>query len=461
VDPRGAPRVRAPRGGGRLDAPFDPAVFAFTLAVASAAGVLAGLAPALQATREAVASTLRGEAPALAGGERVLSLRGGLVLAQVALSVPLLVGAGLLVQSLRNIYAIDPGVAAGGVLLGTLNPSLNAYSPERIASYYREALSAIRALPGVRSASLASDSVLSGGWDQERVAVEGYTPREGERMNPNAALVTPDHFRTLGVPVVEGRDFAERDALGGPRVAIVNQTMARYFFGERSAVGRRMSTEANGAYEIEIVGVVRDAKYVDLRETTPRHFYVPVAQVPRLFELTLHVRVDGDPGDALSPVRAALAAVDPAVPLSAPGTLVAQLDRSLATERLVAWLSGVFGLLALLLAALGLYGVVAFSVARRTREIGVRVALGARGGDVVLLVLRRMGGVVVAGFVAGSLVALAGGRVLASLLYQVDARSPAVYLAAGALLLVVAGVATWLPARRAARIDPVVALRCE
>jgi predicted permease len=452
-----------PGKGDALQVPIDGSVLVFTLAVATATGLVAGLAPALGALRHAVASTLRGEALAVAGGDRLLSLRGGLVLAQVALALPLLVAAGLFLHSLRNLHAIETGFAKRNVLLGSLNPSLNGYSQERIAQFYREVLERVRALPGVGSASLAMSSALSGGWDCLGVVVEGYVPREGEDMTPNANSVTPGYFATLGMPLVAGRDFSETDVAGRPRVAIVNETMARYYFGERTPIGRRFTTDdrPGAPIDIEIVGVVRDAKYVDLREKTPRHFYLPIWQEPRLFDLTLHARTLGDPQRAVGAIRSALRGIDATVPLYGVTTLETQVDASLAQERLVTWLSSLFGLLAVVLAAIGLYGVVAFSVARRTREIGVRVALGAGHRDIVRLVLRQIAGVVGFGLLVGAVLAVTASRALGSLLYEVAATDALTYAGASTLLALVAALAAYLPARRAAKVDPVTALRYE
>jgi len=444
-------------------AELDGQVLGFAVLAGILVGVAAGLAPAWRASRAQTAAALKSEAPTLAGTERVFSLRGGLVLAQMALSLPLLVTAGLLLRSLDNLRSIDPGFVPEHVLLGTLDPSLNGYAPERVAAYYREVVADVGARPGVSSVALAESSAISGGWDQLGVGVEGYTPREGENMSPNANLVTPRYFETLGIPFVAGRDFAETDTLGAPRVAIVNETMARYFFGERSPLGRRITLEPGpgAVYDIEIVGVVKDSKYVQLREAPRRHFYLPVWQTPRLFELTLHVRARGATEPAAAQLRAALQRVDASVPLYHVTSLEAQVDDSLSEERLITWLCLGFGALAAGLACIGTYSVVAFSVARRVRELGIRVALGASRRDVVLLVIGQMGGIVGLGLLLGLLAAAGLSRLLGSLLYEIAPIDLATYAGAGLLLGLVALGAAYLPARRAAGVDPARALRYE
>jgi len=441
-----------------LDAPLDWTVLAFLLGVGVAFGVLAGLVPALRASRLDAAPTLQRETRSTTGGG-LARLRGGLIAAQVALSVPLLVGAGLFLRSLANVRGIDIGFVPAHVLVASVNPSANGYSTERARAFYGRLLDEVRALPGVRAAALATDSPISGGWDQMQVVVDGYRPREGENMSPNAASVSPGYFATLGIPLAAGRDFTERDTFGAPKVAIVNQAMARYFFGDADPIGRRIGTEETP--DTEIVGVVADAKYVNLRETVRRHFYVPVAQEPRLFDLTLHVRAEGDPGAAASLVRAAVERLDPHLPVYRVTTLAAQIDRSLVEDRLLSWLSTAFSLLATALAAIGLYGVVAFSVARRTRDIGVRVALGATRADILFVVMRGTLGWVAGGLVAGIGAAAAVSRLVASQLYGIAPTDPVSFFAAGILLIASVALAAYLPASRAARVDPVTALRHE
>ncbi|MEO5754609.1 MAG: FtsX-like permease family protein [Chthoniobacterales bacterium] len=387
--------------------------------------------------------------------------RGALVLLQIALSLPLLVGAGLFLHSLRNLKTIAPGFDDSRVVLASLNPSLNGYPPERIRALYDEYLARVRTLPVVSSAALAVGVVLSGGWDAIAVNVEGYQPREDEDMNPYANTISPGYFATLRMPIVAGRDFNEHDNLQSHPVGIINQTMAHYFFGNRNPIGKKFSTDSNTPPDIEIIGVVQDAKYVSLKEKPQRHLYASTTQEPRLFDLTLHVRTRGEAGPVVSLLRQTLQQIDPNVPLYNITTLESQLEDSLSRERLITWLSTAFGALAALLAALGLYGVIAFSVAQRTREIGIRMALGAKRFDVLRLVLQQIALLVLLGIALGAAISFGAMGVLNNLLYGIKATDPLAFLGAALLLLVAAVLAAFHPARRAASINPTLALRYE
>jgi predicted permease len=446
-----------------LDTSLGWRVFGFMLLVSMMTGMLLGLAPAVRASRQQVGPTLQGGARTFASGGGLFSLRGGLIVLQIALSLPLLIGAGLFLHSLQNLRNIATGFDKENVLLATLNPSLNGYSQEKIQNLYGDLLDRIRALPGIRAAALASASPVSGGWDSETVTVEGYAPRQGEEMNPNAAIVSTDYFKTMAIPVIAGREFTAHDTPAAPKVAVINETMAHYFFGDTNPIGKKIGTnDAPGSLpDIEIVGVVKDAKYVKLREQPLRHFYLPIGQQPRLFELTLHVRAEGDPRPLVDVVRAQLQKLDPHLPLYDVKLLDTQIDESLTQDRLITWLSSLFGLLATLLAAVGLYGVVAFSVARRTREIGIRMALGALPGDILRAVLGEMGILVATGVVLGLAAALAVGGLLRGMLYGVRPVDPLAFAAAGAVLVSAAAVAAYFPAKRATRVDPIIALRYE
>ena len=296
---------------------------------------------------------------------------------------------------------------------------------------------------------------------QINVNVEGYQPREGEDMSPYSNIVSPDYFATMRMPIVAGRDFNEHDNLKSGKVGIINQTMARYFFGNRNPIGKKFGTDSDTPPDIEIIGVVQDAKYVSLKEKPKRHFYVPVAQQPRLFDMTLHLRTDGDARPVVSLLRKTLQEIDPNVPLYNVSTLESQLDDSLARDRLITWLSTAFGVLATLLATMGLYGVIAFSVAQRTREIGIRMALGAQRFDVLRLVLQQVAFLVLGGLALGTFISLGGIRAVGSLLYGIEATDPFAFLGAAAVLLVAAALAAFSPARRATHVNPTVALRYE
>jgi predicted permease len=446
-----------------LHAPMDLRVLSFALLASLITGLLFGLAPALQLSETGVSIALRADAPAIASGERLFSLRSALIFLQVALSLPLLIGAGLFLHSLRNLRGVNTGFVKENVFLATLNPALNGYPEERIKSLYDDLLSRVRTLPGVRAASLTTSSVISGGWDQEGVTVEGYEPGPDENMSPNAALISPGYFQTMGIPFAKGRDFTEQDTARRPKVVIINETMAHYFFGNKDPLGKKIGTDDDPKVppDREIIGVVKDAKYVRLSEAPRRHFYAPMAQEPRLSDMTLQVRTSGDPEKIGDLVRARVHDLDANLPLYATTTLEIQIDNSLTQERLLTWLSILFGLLATLLASLGLSGVVAFSVARRTREIGIRMALGAQPGDILRNVVSHIAFLVTAGMAVGLAAACGLTRLLASMLYEVGSADPLAFAGACFLLGIVAALAAYLPAQRATQVDPVIALRYE
>jgi predicted permease len=443
-----------------LNASFDWRLYAFILGMSILLGIAFSLAPAIQAARQVFAPGLRLESRSFTAGSKLLSLRSGLILVQVALSLPLLVSAALLLRTLQNLRALDTGFGKENVLLASVNPALNGYSKERTTAFYDELLVKTRFLPGVRFASLASDSPISGGWDQNGIVVEGYTPREGERMSCDVTYVSSDYFKSLEIPFLLGRDFDEHDRTGAPKVVIVNEKMAKHFFGSpANAIGKRIGLD--DVPDVTIVGVVKDAQYINLREGLRRHFYLPTTQESTLTNLTLHVKTSSDPNVVAEQLRAQLKALDPHLPLYNIKTLSTEIDESLVQERLVTWLSVAFGLLATLLTALGLYGVLTFSVARRTREIGIRVALGAQRRDVFRLIMVRGAILVGVGVAIGVGTSIAFSRLLRSLLFGVTANNVTTLVGVSVGLIAVALLACYIPARRATKVDPMVALRDE
>lgn len=442
-----------------FDSPLGWRFIGFTLLVSLVVGLGIGLAPALRATRGQSALALRGESRTFVAGGGLFSLRSGLILAQVALSLPLLIVSALFLNSLQKLRGVDTGFARNNVLIASINPALNGYSPEKTQRLYSDLLRGLRALPGVQSASLSSDSPISGGWDQLGLVIEGYQPREGERVNAQSSIVSPDYFRSLGITLVAGRDFNDQDAAGAPKVAIINEKMAQNFFGSANPIGRKIGTEDQP--DTVIVGVARDAQYLSLREPALRHFYEPIAQQPRLFDLTMHIRTAGEPTAVIDLVRAQVQQLDAHLPLYEVKTLASQIDESITQERLVTYLCGVFGLLATLLTALGLYGVLAFSVAQRTREIGIRVALGAQARDVFKLIIGQGMLLVTVGVALGLAVSFALTRLVASLLFGVTPTNAATFVSVSAGLSLLALLACYIPARRATKVDPLVALRYE
>ncbi len=443
----------------------------FTLAVSLLTGLLAGLAPALRATRLDLVSSLKEQAGHSSAGMARLPLNKLLVVAQVALSLFLLVGAGLFVRSLQNLKNLDAGFDRENVTLFELDPGPD-YPLARRATLYKQLLARLEALPGARAASVSSYSLLSGTSQSMKASVDGYTPPPDEDMVCKQLWVTPQYFATMGIPLLRGRDFGPQDELHAsepaatatvakrPLVAVINQTMARQFFGDGDPIGKRIRFPGyKNSEPFEIVGVVRDAKYLSLREQTPRITYFP----PNGFESTFQLRAAGDPAGLAAAIRRVVQELDPKVQTLGLRTMNDIVNESLAQERFVAQLAGFFSLFALLLACIGLYGVMSYTVTRRTREIGVRMALGAQGGDVLRMVLRETMLLVVAGLVIGLAAALATTKLIESLLFDLlfglTATDPLTIALAALLLLAVAALAGWLPARRAARVDPLVALR--
>ncbi|HEY6805740.1 MAG TPA: ABC transporter permease, partial [Pyrinomonadaceae bacterium] len=435
-----------------LDTPFSLRFYGFIVFVSFVVGIVFSLAPAIQAARHTFNPGLRLESRTVAAAGKLFSLRSGLILAQVALSLPLLVMAALLVRSLQNLRSFDPGFNKENVLLAAVNPSLNGYTPEQSHNFYDTLLTRVRALPGVTAASFGSDTPISGGWDQNGIQVEGYTPRQGEDMGCDVTYISTGYLKTLGIPLVAGRDFNEGDKPGSPKVALINEKMAHYFFGNASPLGKRISLDSD--FDTTIVGVVKDVTYSNLRREMHRHFYTSTSQIPHLYDLSLHVKTSVPAAGIADSVRNEVKAIDPHLPIYNVKTLESEIDLSLIQERLVTWLSAAFGVLATLLTALGLYGVLTFSVARRTREIGIRVALGAQRGDVFKLVMVRGMILVVLGVVVGIGGSLAFARVLETLMFGVKATNAPTIALVSLSLLIVALIACYIPARRATKVDP-------
>jgi predicted permease len=440
----------------------DARVLAFTLAISILTGLLFGLAPALQSTRPELAGTLKDQAGSVVGGTSV-GLRKSLVVAQVSLSLLLLIGAGLFLQSLRNLHDLDPGFQTQSLVAFGVNPLLNGYKPDRCFQFYRQLYERLSGLGGVTHAALAVVAVLDDNeWDSS-IAVEGYTAKQGEGVDPHMQYISPGFFDTLGIPILLGRDFSIRDEKGAPKVGIVNEKFAKKYFAGRSPIGMHvgMGGDPGTKLDIQIVGVVKDTKYENLRQEVPYELYIPYVQLGFANGMTAYVRAKGDPANLSGALRQVVREVDSAVPVYRMRTLDQQVDKSLLTERLLASLSTVFGCLATLLAAVGLYGVMAYMVNRRTREIGIRMALGASGGSVIWLVMREVLLLAALGVAIGAPAAWALSRLVETQLFGIKPVDP-VTMALG--VIGIASVATfsgWLPARRATGIDPMRALRWE
>jgi predicted permease len=448
-----------------LDARLDATVLAFTAAVALVTGVLFGLAPALRATRLDLNAVLRGTARSIMGSGRRPGrwpLARILVGAQVALSLLLLITAGLFVRSLQNLSAVSLGYDSDHLAMFRLTPLSSGYPRASVEPLFEELLSKINALPGVRSVSFSGNGLFYGGDSSDEVSFPGYAPPPGQDMGVRFDLVGPHYFATLGVPILTGRDVEAQDATGLPPCWL-NQSMTRYFFKDDSPIGRRMVVHYSfGDGECEIRGVVADSRTHTLRDQVARRFYMPFfGAITKPPEAVFEVRTLSDAASVTAAIRQVIhqtpAQLDPPVFHTVPELI----DRGLIRDRLTARLSTLFGAMALLLASIGLYGVLSFNVARRVGEIGVRMAFGAERRSILGLVLREAWIVTLVGVAVGVAAALAAARLLGALLYGLTARDPATIGAATVVLIAVATLAAAVPAWRASRTDPLVALRSD
>jgi predicted permease len=438
----------------------DLRILLFTLALTFVTGLVFGLVPALRASRPDLWTTLKDAVGSIAGSGSLI-LRKGLVTAQVALSFLLLFGAGLFVRSLHNLKATETGFRdLDNLITFQVSPALNGYDAPRTVHFYTELLDRIRAIPGVRSAALASVALLHGDeWDST-TSVEGHQARDGEDMQAFMNSLSPGYFETMGIPILQGRDFDRRDIREDARVAIINERFARHFFGDKSAVGRHLGRGMGPEtkLDIEIVGVAANSLYEGPREGVRRQVFIPNWGN---HGVAFYVRAGMASASAYALLRNEVKQLDASMPIFELKTLAAQLDETLLTERLIALLSAGFGLLATLLAMIGLYGVMAFVVARRTKELGLRMALGALPGSVIWLVMREVLVLVGIGLAVGIPAALGLGRLVAAQLYGIQSSDPWIAAGSVAALITVAGAAGLLPAHRASRIDPILALRYE
>jgi putative ABC transport system permease protein len=459
--PVGIPRV--------AEVGLDGRVIAFALAATLFASLAASLAPILQTRQGDLADSLKEGGRGGTSGAPRERLRRTLVAAQVAMAVMLAAGAGLLVQSLARLLANDPGFRPEGVLTMRIMPPEADYPEARqVAGFYRELLARVRRLPGVEAAGAARRLPLTGDMGDWGLRIEGYVPQGGVNPAGDWQVVTPGYLEALGIRMVAGRPIAETDGERGPYTILVSETMARTYWPDGKAVGKRVRLGYDGAPWMTVAGVVADVKHMGLAADARKAWYWPHVQMDAttggqfvLRSLSLAVRTRRDPA-ALAPlVRQAVREIDPRVPIAEVRTMEDVLGASVARPRFTMALFLAFGALALVLAAIGVYGVVAYSVARRTREIGIRMAVGARPGDVMGMVVARAALLTGIGVAAGLLATLALGGLLAGLVYRVSPADPATLAVVAVLLAATSLVASWLPARRAAAVDPVIAIRQE
>jgi predicted permease len=443
-----------------VDLRLDWRVLGFTALISALTGILFSLVPALRATRIELTPMLK-ENPGSEGPVRS-RLSKALVVTQVAMSLLLLAGAGLFVRTLHNQNQIDAGFDRENLLIFKVHPRSSGYETARLADLYRQITERIAALPGVSAVTSSVDPLVAGSYSTPHVKVPGYTPRAGENMSVGLASVAPDFLATMGIPLLSGRELTSQDNQQAPKVAVVSQALAQRFFPNQNPLGRRLNILE--MWEVQIVGVARDAKYGDLRGAIRPVVYLPYLQNqpgPPAAEMSFTVRTAGDPITVMAAIRQAVQSIDRNLPISNVGTQNEVIARMFAKERLFAGLSSFFGLLALALVCIGLYGVMSYTVARRTHEIGVRMALGAQSADVLRMVLGESLVLVLTGSLIGLAAAFATMRWIAGMLYVPIAIDPLTIALATLLLLAVAALSGWLPARRAARVDPLVALRHE
>jgi predicted permease len=448
-----------------LDVHLDLRVLAFAIAATLLTGILFGLAPALRSTRVDLNQVLRGSSRSISGGgsgSGRMPLGKILVSVQVAISLLLLVSAGLFVRSLQKLTAVPLGYDTSRLLMFRLIPATSGYKPAATGPLFQQLLAKFSTAPGVSAVSLSENGLFFNSDSGDEISIVGFTPKNGQKMDASWDQVGPNYFSTIGIPVLMGRDVQPQDSTGS-RVCWINQTMAKYYFGTESPIGRHMRDEyPEDRQDLEIVGVVADAKYNSLRGQTVRRFYAPFFNPVELStQAAFFVRYTGESAPVVSSLRELVRQTDSTLDPLAIHTIPEQIDAKLVRDRLTARLSTFFGLLALVLACIGLYGVLSYTVSQRTSELGIRMALGAQRGTILWLILREALTVTLIGAAVGLATALAATKVLASMLFGLTARDPITLIGAAIILLAVATLAATLPAWRASRTDPMTALRYE
>jgi predicted permease len=449
--------------GALISATPNTSVLCFTAGLAILTTLLFGLTPALQSTRPDLAPTLKSESASLSLVTGQITVRRLLVLAQVTLSVLLLIGAGLFARSLQKLMSVDIGIERTNLLGFLVTPSRHRYTAQQARQYFLDLQNRLSRLHGVRSVSAAQIPILSGENETNTVHVEGYRSRSGEDMNPNFNAVLPNFFTTMGVPLIAGRDFNQRDNPGSPKVVIVNEAFVKRYEQNRNPVGLHLGWFGKGPMDYQIVGVVKNSKQSDLREQIKPCTYVSALQYPgaALPDLTFYVRTIQQPLRETQAIQRTVAQIDSSIPVSRLKTLDMQIDDTQTIDRLFAWLSIAFAISATLLASIGLYGLMAFVVTRRKVEIGIRLALGAERNQVLQLMMREAWLLGLGGVICGLFLAVLLARSVESQLYGIKGDDPLVMILASAGIFAICCTAGYFPARRAANTDPTAILRHE
>jgi predicted permease len=450
--------------GSPLNTRPDVGVLAFTAGVSVLAGLLFGLVPAVQASRTNLSAAIKEKSRTRSGFLR-FSLSSLMVVMQVGLSMVLLTGAGLFTRSLVKLQNEDVGFDRNNIVVLGIDPRLAGYKPAQLTTLYTQLLDRLGSVPQVKSVSMATYAPLSGTNRTSSIKVPGYTAQPNEDLVVEDVLTGPKYAELLGIPVLRGREIEIRDTAASQRIAVVNSAFAEHYFKDQNPIGRTFAFDDdtdNGA-ALEIVGVIGDIKSGESREKAVPAVYRPILQIQdqSAYSVTLHVRTAGDPSPVTPQLRQMINQVDDKLPIFGVTTLSDQLRENLNQERLIAQLVGFFGALALILACIGLYGVMAHGVARRTNEIGIRMAFGARGGNIAWMVLRETLYLVLAGLVIGVPAALIGARLISAQLFGMSPTDPVTLISAAMVLTLVALLAGYLPARRASRVNPLTALRYE
>lgn len=439
---------------------IEPSIVLFAAGLSLATGVIFGLFPALHSTKPDLASTLKGVSGQPSGTRAAAWFRSSLVTLQITLSTALLICAGLFAKSLMNVSRVDLGVKIDNMLTFAVSPRLNGYTPERSLAYFQRAEETLQGIPGVLSVTTSLVPILAGNnWGTD-VQVQGFKTGGDIDNNSRFNEVGAAYFKTMGVPLISGREFTRSDIKGGPKVAIVNETFAKKFNLGRDAVGKLMSS-GDDKLDTEIVGLVQDAKYSEVKDAVPPLFFSPYMQDDQLGEMSFYVRTGADASATMKEIQKAMAALDHDLPLEDLRTMPDQVKQNVFLDRMISTLSTAFAILATLLAGIGLYGVLAYTVAQRTREFGLRMALGADPSRVRMMVMKQVAAMTVIGGTVGVAITYYVGTLVESLLYKMTGRDPWVLLISVVLLATIAMIAGLVPAIRASRIDPMRALRYE